>query len=63
MPQRHDKPDEPAYWGGEDENSRSHEPKAEKAQRSKEFPVDESDSGPATSENERLPFDPLLISP
>jgi hypothetical protein len=47
MPEKHDKPNDPAYAGGEDENGQN--PKAQKTQRSKEFPVDESDSGPATA--------------
>jgi hypothetical protein len=49
MPQKHDKPDDPVYSGGEDESGASREPNAKKPQQPKNYPVDESDAGPATA--------------
>jgi hypothetical protein len=46
---RHDKPDDPNYAGGEDEDRESHKASAEKTQKQKHFPVDENDTGPAAA--------------
>jgi hypothetical protein len=49
MPEKHDKPDDPAYPGGEDENGQDRKPNADTTRPTKEFPVDESDFGPTTA--------------
>ena len=47
MRNKNDKPDEPAYPGGEDEASGKHQRAPTKKQTSDDFPVDESDDGPS----------------
>jgi hypothetical protein len=44
---KHDKPDEPNYPGGEDEDRGTHETGAENSQKQKH--LDETDTGPATA--------------
>jgi hypothetical protein len=51
--EKHDKPDDPNYAGGEDENRGSHKPSAEKTQKPKNFSVDENDRDPATAPDDR----------
>jgi hypothetical protein len=51
--EKHDKPDDPNYAGGEDENRGSHKPSTEKTQKPKNFPVDENDCDPATAPDDR----------
>jgi hypothetical protein len=44
-----DKPDDPNYAGGEDEARGRHKTSREEPQKQKNFPVDETDTGPATA--------------
>jgi hypothetical protein len=46
---KHDKPDDPNYAGGEDEDHGSHKTSAEKTQKRRNLPVDETETGPATA--------------
>jgi hypothetical protein len=50
--EKHDKPDDPNYAGGEDEDRGSHKTSVEKTQKQENFPVDETDTGPATAAND-----------
>jgi hypothetical protein len=52
MREKHDEPDDPYYAGGEDEDGPTQKTSAEKTQKQKNLPVDESDTGPATAAND-----------
>jgi len=49
MADKHDKPNDPAYPGGEDEHCQRQKPDVEKAQRSNNFSLDQRDAVPATA--------------